>query len=175
VILPLLFLNEPSVCLWFGCLLDGHGISELKKIKIPANRGKKTMLPLILSSTSCSSSHRQTTRVGDRSSGGARFSSGVVGVSLASIAVRRPVPAAGRVVRGTVAPGCGARRLPTTAARAGQQRCPAATLGSRHVGVAAWPAGLREREDLLAQIHAVGEGDRGAPRSPCRAVAGGRR
>jgi len=60
------------------------------------------MLPLILSSTSCSSSHRQTTRVGDRSSGRARFSSGVVGVSLASIAGRWPVPAAGRVVRGTV-------------------------------------------------------------------------
>ena len=60
------------------------------------------MLTLILSSTSCSSSHRQTTRVGDRSSGRARFSSGVVGVSLASIAGCRPVPAAGRVVRGTV-------------------------------------------------------------------------
>jgi hypothetical protein len=49
---------------------------------------QKTMLPLILSSASCSCSHRQTARVKDRSSGGARFSSRVVGVSFTSVVGR---------------------------------------------------------------------------------------
>ncbi|XP_066323243.1 uncharacterized protein [Miscanthus floridulus] len=94
------------------------------------------MLPLILSSTSCSST--TVALAGARCAGdGGTWLRGAALAHDRGARRAAAVPAAtlGSRHGAAAAPGRGARRSPTTAARAGQQRCPAATLGSRH-GVA---------------------------------------
>lgn len=106
------------------------------------------MLPLILYSSSYSSSHRQTARVGDRSSGGALLlRSGRRRLRKrrgASAGLGRWASAGPSCGAAAAAPGRGPWRSPARrgAARAGHQRCPAAALGVKARGApAAWARG----------------------------------